>query len=179
MSRPLAAAVSLVAALVVPADLVGQHEHPPSPYTGQEGRDIKALSQEEVEELQTGQGMGLARAAELNGVSGPRHVLDLAAELDLTDEQREAVETIFRRMREEAVALGEEILRTERELDRAFATHRATGEAVADLTGRIGALGGRLRAVHLTAHLETAAVLTHDQVAAYSRLRGYGASGAR
>lgn len=52
----------------------------PSPYRGQEGREIKALSVEEIDSLQAGDGMGLAKAAELNIIpdrgtfsSSPKH----------------------------------------------------------------------------------------------------------
>jgi hypothetical protein len=41
----------------------GEHS---SPYVGQEGRKIKALSEEEVQGYLSGSGMGLAKAAELN-----------------------------------------------------------------------------------------------------------------
>ena len=39
---------------------------PPSPYAGQEQREIQALSTEEIEGYLSGSGMGLAKAAELN-----------------------------------------------------------------------------------------------------------------
>ena len=39
----------------------------PSPYAGQEGRPIKALSEQQIADLRTGRGMSLALAAELNG----------------------------------------------------------------------------------------------------------------
>ena len=52
-----------------------------SPYAGEEGREIKALSAADVDAYLTGQGMGFAKAAELNGYAGPKHVLELAAEL--------------------------------------------------------------------------------------------------
>ncbi len=38
-----------------------------SPYAGQESREIKALSPEEISSLLSGKGMGFAKAAELNG----------------------------------------------------------------------------------------------------------------
>jgi hypothetical protein len=41
-------------------------------------------------------------------------------------------------------------------------------------TGAIAELQGRLRAVHLSAHLETRALLNPDQIARYEQLRGYG-----
>ena len=56
-----------------------------SSYAGQEMRAIKSLSPQEVADLLAGRGMGLAKAAELNHYPGPRHVLDLARELDLTE----------------------------------------------------------------------------------------------
>ena len=46
------------------------------PYSGQQGRMIKALSSKEVQGLLQGKGMGMAKAAELNQYPGPRHVLD-------------------------------------------------------------------------------------------------------
>ena len=42
----------------------------------------------------------------------------------------------------------------------------------------IGEIQGRLRAVHLAAHLETRAILSPEQVQRYNKLRGYdGTSG--
>ena len=56
---------------------------PTSPYAA--GFDpaaaIRALTAEEVAQIERGEGAGFAKAAELNGVPGPRHVLDLAHEL--------------------------------------------------------------------------------------------------
>jgi hypothetical protein len=49
----------------------------PTPYAGQQNRTIKALSDEDIVGLLKGDGMGFAKAAELNGYPGPKHVLDL------------------------------------------------------------------------------------------------------
>lgn len=49
-----------------------------TPYAGMQTRPIKALSDEQIADLQAGRGMGLALAAELNGYPGPAHVLELA-----------------------------------------------------------------------------------------------------
>jgi hypothetical protein len=46
-----------------------------TPYAGMQTRPIKALSEQQVADLQAGRGMGLALAAELNGYPGPAHVL--------------------------------------------------------------------------------------------------------
>ena len=43
-----------------------------SPYVGQESREIKALSPQEISDYLSGKGMGLAKAAELNGYPGQR-----------------------------------------------------------------------------------------------------------
>ncbi len=94
----------LLAATPVAADTAHQGQH--SPYSGQEARDIKALSPDEIADLNAGRGMGLALAAELNGYPGPRHVLDLAQELQLTAEQRRQTGDLFDAMRMETSALG-------------------------------------------------------------------------
>ena len=69
-----------------------------SPYAGQESRDIKALSAEDVQGYVSGKGMGLAKAAELNGYPGPSHVLGLATELALTPEQTQQTRVLFEQM---------------------------------------------------------------------------------
>jgi Spy/CpxP family protein refolding chaperone len=147
--------------------------HGQSPYAGQERREIKALSESEMEQLRTGAGMGLARAAELNGYPGPKHVLELAAQLELTPEQLQRVESIFEAMRAEAVARGVELIEAERELDRGFASGGVDPEQLRERLERIGSAGARLRLAHLGAHLETKDVLTPEQAIRYSRLRGY------
>lgn len=44
---------------------------------------------------------------------------------------------------------------------------------LAELTARIATLQGRLRAVHLGAHLDTTALLSAEQITLYPKLRGY------
>ena len=58
----------------------------PSMSIGLQQRAVNALS-EQVADLQAGQGMGLARAAELNGYPGPVHVPELSDRLEPSDEQ--------------------------------------------------------------------------------------------
>jgi hypothetical protein len=59
-------------------------EPPSTPYADQQHRIIKALSEEEIAALLKGEGLGMAKAAELNGYPGPLHVLTLARELELS-----------------------------------------------------------------------------------------------
>lgn len=166
------------APLLVGAPLAAQHEHGHAAYSGQEQREIKGLAPERVRGLLDGEGMGLAKSAELNGVPGPAHVLELADRLDLSPEQRRRVEAIHAAMREDAVGLGRRVVRRERELDHRLGSGEITPEEVDEAAGAIGELMGRLRAVHLKAHLSTASLLTEVQIDRYRRLRGYaGGSG--
>lgn len=144
-----------------------------SPYRGQEGREIKALSPEEIKALQAGEGMGLAKAAELNRYPGPKHVLDLAEALELTEGQRARTREAFDRMKKNAVDLGSAIVEQERALDRMFRERVIDQEKLEAAVREIAELQGRLRLAHLEAHLELDSVLTDDQVARYTMLRGY------
>ncbi len=144
-----------------------------SPYASQHHRDIKALSQAEIEGYLDGKGMGQAMAAELNGYPGPKHVLELADKLELTGEQRRRTRAIFDRMHEEAVRLGERIVERERELDSAFATGAVDERRLESTLAELGELKGRLRYTHLEAHLDQHALLKDAQVEAYRKLRGY------
>lgn len=157
-----------------PAEAVTENA---SPHAYASDRVIKALSPEDVHALRAAEGMGMALAAELNGWPGPRHVLDLADQLELTAEQREQIERIRARMRTEAERLGEEIITAESTLDSAFARRTATPQQVDQLSRAIGELRGRLRAAHLRAHLETTELLTRHQARLYHRLRGYRENG--
>lgn len=169
--RRFVLAAALAAALPF-ATATAQHSPPPSPYSGQQARDIKALSDREVADLLAGRGMGMARPAELNGHPGPMHVLELRDRLGLTPEQEAAVRASFARM-EAAKPLGGELVERERALDRAFAAGAITPDALRAMTADIGGLQGSLRAVHLAAHVEMRAVLSPEQVRTYHALRGY------
>ncbi len=144
-----------------------------SPYAGEQARPVKALSEADVEGYRTGQGMGLAKAAELNHYPGPKHVLPLAEELQLTDAQRAQTQQVFEAMRAAAVPLGEQIIAREGALDALFAAGTAEAQPVRALLDEIGALQAELRFVHLNAHLAMKALLSPAQVAHYDRLRGY------
>lgn len=176
MTRTAAAVAALLLA-AGPATAQVAHDHAGhSPYAGDmEERAIKALSPDEADGLLAGEGMGFALAAELNGLPGPRHVLDLAAELELTPAQRTAVEAVHARMADEARALGARLVEAERHLDHMFARGHATAERVRAGTAAAAALRGELRAVHLVAHLETVEILEPAQVVEYARQRGYSA----
>jgi hypothetical protein len=147
-----------------------------SPYAGQETREIKALSAQEVDDLLNARGMALAKAAELNGYPGPLHSLEMADKLGLSLDQLRAIKDIKARVEAEARPLGAEIVAIERELDQAFVNHTIDQTKLKALTGKLGELQGRLRALHLAAHLKTTSIFNARQIAHYKELRGYGGS---
>ena len=151
---------------------------PASPYVGQEVRDIKSLSPEDINAYLSGKGMGLAKTAELNGYAGPSHVLELASQLTLTPEQRARTEALFASMASKATSLGRALVEEERKLDRLFATRAVTAELLASSLNEIGSLQVKVRGAHLEAHLAQVEILTSEQNARYAQLRGYGGAGA-
>lgn len=148
-----------------------------SPYAGQQSRAIKALSDEERASLLEGQGMGLAKAAELNGYPGPTHVLELANQLQLTSEQRRATRKLLDDHKAAARQIGVALIEAERALDEAFASRRADEATVRRLSAEAARLQGELRFEHLKTHLAQAALLRPEQVQHYANLRGYTEAG--
>ncbi len=150
-----------------------EENHSEQPYAGFEERSIKALPEEKVNGLLEGRGVGYALAGELNNYPGPRHVLELSDELDLTAEQEQTVQEIYSAMEDEAKTLGGELVDLEKRLDQAFQAGEIYEEELTQTTGEIATVEGRLRNAHLNAHLKTKDVLDAEQVASYDHLRGY------
>ncbi len=123
--------------------------HSQSPYAGQESREIKALSPQEVSDLLMGKGMGFAKAAELNGYPGPAHVLELAPQLQLTPGQMARTETLFKKMQAQAVGIGRQLVEEERMLDSQLSSKSITPTSLQSSLERIARLQGELRRVHL------------------------------
>lgn len=170
--RPSAAvAAALLAALPVPP-VIGAAATD-TPYAGEQARPLKALSARDVDDLLAGRGMGLAKPAELNGYPGPAHVLEHADALALSPRQRERTQALHAAMQRRARALGGQIVARERALEAGFARGSMDAGALDRQLRAIAELQGRLRAVHLQAHLRQKALLTDEQLARYAELRGY------
>jgi Spy/CpxP family protein refolding chaperone len=148
--------------------------HAQTPYAGMQSRPIKALSEQQVADLNAGRGMGLALAAELNGYPGPSHVLELADKLELSSDQRASMQRLFDAMKAEAMPLGAKLIEQEAELDRQFAARTVTPESLKASTAAVAATQGILRETHLKYHLSTGSILTPAQMTKYAELRGYG-----
>lgn len=144
-----------------------------SPYVGEQAREIKSLSPETTDGLLNGSGLGYALAAELNSYPGPKHVLELKAELELEPSQEKRIQAVFDTMQNAAKTVGREILKGEESLDTLFASGSATPEVVKQMSVDLGRLYGELRSIHLNAHIGTIGILTKHQSMMYQELRGY------
>jgi Spy/CpxP family protein refolding chaperone len=150
-----------------------QHGH--SPYAGLESREIKTLSEADLDELRHGAGWGLALAAELNGVPGPAHLLDLQDELGLSADQVSAIEAIFEDMQTEAREAGVRFIDAEAAIEAAFRAGDLDPDRLRALIDAAAEARAELRFIHLSRHLETPPLLAVEQIARYNELRGYGA----
>jgi hypothetical protein len=168
------AAAFLAIAMLMPAPAIADtgHGHD-APYAGQQKRQIKSLSAQDVDDLLAGRGWGLARAAELNGLPGPAHLLELKDEIGLNEDQVRRIETLFADMNRRARELGRRLVDLEKRLDQGFAQRRFDDAALQTALRDIASVRGELRYVHLATHLKTPPILTERQITAYNRLRGY------
>ena len=148
------------------------HEYK-SKYIGQERREIKSLSNDDIKELRAGAGWGLAKAAEINGLPGPKHILEMKKEIELTAEQERTVVALYNDMNKEAIALGYKIIEYERELNNRFAERNIDEKVLDQLLTKISETYKSLRYTHLSAHLRTPSILTEAQIKKYNKLRGY------
>ena len=155
------------------ASPAGTGEIRKSPYAGEHARPIKSLSADDLAELGRGGGWGLAKAAELNGMPGPAHLLELRDEIPLAADQVAAIAAIFEQMRAEAIARGQRLVTAEQALEAAFVSRTVNERSLQTLLSEIGRARTALRHTHLAAHVETLPLLTESQIARYDLLQGY------
>ena len=135
--------------------------------------ELQALTPEEVEQYRAGAGMGYAKAAELNQFPGPMHVLELAAPLGLSAEQRAATERLMQTHKAEARALGAKLVAAEQHLERLFSSRQVDDARLAQAVSAAARLQGEYRLSHLETHRRMRALLTEEQVHRYDMLRGH------
>lgn len=148
------------------------HSHA-SKYVGQENRTIKSLSPDDIAELKRGGGWGLAKAAELNGVPGPAHLLEMKHEIPLSDAQVSALLVIYERMKARAIEQGGRLIALEQELERRFQNRTITDAILRSSLDAIADARRELRYIHLATHLKTPEILSENQIKRYNALRGY------
>ncbi len=171
------ASTLLCAFLASSAYAAGNHGSHSSLYAGEEKRDIKSLSPADIAEMTRGGGWGLAKAAELNGVPGPMHLLELKDEIPLSPDQVQKIETLYDEMKASAVELGKELIRLERELELQFQNRTVTNASLKESLSAISDTRETLRYTHLATHLETPQILSPAQIERYNFLRGYSNGG--
>lgn len=159
--------------LLLAIGLSAAAQHQPASQPPQQAQHHVYL-QLEREAIEQGQGFGMALVADRNGYPGPRHILDLAPHLHLSTDQTAKVEALLASMRQEALALGQELIENEASLETLFASGSVDAAAAHRLVEESSTLRAHLRWVHLSAHLEAYELLTPGQRARYHDLR-YGA----
>jgi hypothetical protein len=160
---------ALLIALLAAVPAAAQHHG----YHGEHGREIKALSADEVKHYLAGAGMGYAKAAELNHFPGPQHALELADRLALDASQRAGIQRLMDAHKAEARAIGARLVESERALEALFRAGKVEEEVLAQAVRAAAALEGEYRLSHLETHRRMRSLLTQDQVARYDALRGY------
>jgi hypothetical protein len=144
-----------------------------SQYIGQESRTIKSLSSDDIEQLSAGKGWGLAKAAELNGVPGPAHLLEMKNEIALTKAQTIKIESLYDKMKLQAQKLGKKLILLEAKLNESFSNNTINKTKLMSTLTSIEKVRKELRYVHLATHLETPNILSSKQITKYNKLRGY------
>ena len=158
----------------IPIAALGQHGHgTQTPYAGMQSRAIKSLSDQDILELRRGGGWGLALAAELNGMPGPAHLLELKDQIPLTQEQVARTQALFDEMRRAAIATGERLIAAETALEAAFAKGAVDEVALRRLLADSESARTELRFIHLSQHYKTVQYLRPEQIKRYNILRGY------
>lgn len=138
---------------------------------------LLSLSEADIEGYLNGEGMGQAKAAELNGYPGPLHVLELSDELDLNEQQKDKTQELFNSMNEQARHLGKQVVELELELNRLFAESKASKESLEVILSKLANTKAQLKETHLLAHIEMKLLLNRHQVMMYNQLRGYSKDG--
>jgi hypothetical protein len=168
----LSFSILLVASNAQAASSDHSHDHK-TKYSGEEKRAVKSLSATDIAELRRGGGWGLAKAAELNGVPGPAHLLELTDQIPLDPSQVEKITRLFHNMKRQAMEKGERLIALEQDLENHFVAGTINKETLRIALEAIGRTRSELRYIHLATHLETPKILSHHQIKKYNILRGY------
>ena len=162
----------IVIAALAAASANAQHHQP---HAEQQGRQIKALSADEVKQYLGGAGMGYAKTAELNHYPGPTHVLELGERLNLSPQQRAQTRQLMDAHKAEARVIGANLVDAESRLETLFRRGKLEEAELARAVQETARLQGEYRLSHLETHRRMRALLSDEQVKRYDELRGYGA----
>ena len=164
----------LIFSICLPLSSLAQHSHEvQTPYAGMQNRAIKSLSDNDINELRRGAGWGLALAAELNGMPGPTHLLELKDQIPLASEQVAKTKVLLDEMRKAALPAGERLIDAEKALEAAFTNGKIDESSLRRLLADSEAARSELRFIHLSQHYKTVQFLKPEQIKRYNILRGY------
>lgn len=160
--------------MCLPLSSLAQHSHvTQTPYAGMQSRAIKSLSDNDINELRRGGGWGLALAAELNGMPGPAHLLELKDKIPLASDQVAKTQALLVAMRKAAILTGERLIAAEKALEDAFATGQVDEPSLRRLLADAESARSELRFIHLSQHDKTVQFLKPEQIKRYNILRAY------
>jgi hypothetical protein len=146
----------LTLAISIPLSISAQHNHGvQTPYAGMQNRAIKSLSDNDIKELRRGGGWGLALAAELNGMPGPAHMLELKEQIALNQDQVTKTQALLDDMRKAAIPTGERLIAAELALENAFAKGAVEEASLRRLLAEAESARTELRFIHLSQHYKT------------------------
>lgn len=158
----------------LPLSTMAQHSvGAQTPYAGMQNRAVKSLSDNDINELERGGGWGLALAAELNGMPGPAHLLELKEKIPLGSEQVAKIQALWDEMRKAAIPTGQRLIAAEKALEEAFATGKVDESSLRRLLAESESARSELRFIHLSQHYKTVQFLKPEQIKRYNILRGY------
>ncbi len=143
-----------------------------SPHAGMQSREVKSLSAADIQELRRGGEWGLALPAELNGMPGPRHLLELKDEVPLSSDQVDRLKLLYEDMLEKAIPAGERLIAAEAAIEAAFASGKVDETSLRALLAEAEAARAELRFIHLSQHYKAVRLLGPRQIARYFELRG-------
>ena len=138
-----------------------------------QNRASKSLSDKDIKELERGGGWGLALAAELNGMPGPAHLLELKEQVALTPDQVAKTQALLEDMRKAAIPTGKRLIAAEAALENAFAKGAVDEALLRRLLAQAEDARTELRFIHLSQHVKTVQYLQPEQIKRCNMLRGY------
>jgi len=116
---------------------------------------------------------GLALAAELNGMPGPSHLLELKDKIPLTPDQVDKTQVLLDEMRKASIPTGERLIAAEKALEAAFVSGKVDETSLRRLLADTESARSELRFIHLSQHYKTVLFLKPEQIKRYNILRGY------
>ena len=119
--------------------------------------------------------MTIVKKAELSGLPGPAHLVELKDEIALSEKQVIEIGKIYQDMKTRAIAAGERFIAAESALSEAFGTPGLSQTHLRQLIEDAATARAELRFIHLSQHLNTPNLLTKAQIQKYNILRGYAA----